>query len=159
MLVQCDLHPFGFDFAVRVLSQLLFVLLGLYFEAEAKQVVFILEEVLQNYILVFLQNAVFALDERRKQPQVLGSQLSRTFATGLNIKTIDQVSNLLLGDGRLDGLGVVLQDAHQALLDVLSVDVFGVFQEEVHPPRQVELILTVTHHDFLQKTVNPLKDI
>ena len=43
-----------------------------------------------------------------------------------------------------------MKDAHKALLNVLSVDIFGVLEEEVDPPGQVELVLLVTYHDLLQ---------
>lgn len=33
------------------------------------------------------------------------------------------------------------------------------FQEEVHPPRQVELVLAVSHHDLLEQAVDTFEDV
>jgi hypothetical protein len=72
---------------------------------------------------------------------------------------LDEVDDLFFGDCGLNRQGVVLQNTHQTLLDVLSVDVLGVFQEEVDPPRQVELVLAVSHHDLLKQAIDTLKDV
>lgn len=121
----------------------------LYFESIAIEILFVLEELLQNNVLIFLQNTSLAVDESGKETKILCGEVSASHAGSFSIETFDQIVDFLLSDCRLDGLGVVLKNPHKALLNVLSVDVFGVLEEEVDPPRQVKLVLLVAHHDFL----------
>jgi hypothetical protein len=85
--------------------------------------------------LVLFQDSCFAVDEGGEEAEVLGGELSSTHARGLGVEALDEVIDFLFGNGGLDSLGVILQDAHQALLYVLPVDVLGVFQEEIDPTR------------------------
>jgi len=131
----------------------------LYFETVAIVIFLILEELLQDNVLIFLQNTSFAVDEGGKETKILCGEVSAPHAGSLSIEAFDQIIDFLLSDCRLDGFGVVLKYPHKALLNVLSVDVFRVLEEEVDPPRQVELVLLVTHHDFLQQLVNALENL
>lgn len=96
----------------------------LYFESIAIEIFLIFEELLQNNILVFLQNSSLAVDEGRKESKVLCGEVTASHAGSLSIEAFDQIIDFLFSDGGLDGFGVVLKYAHEAFLDVLSVDVF-----------------------------------
>ena len=67
LFIQGDFDSFSFDFAERILRVLYLILFRLYFETIAKEILFIFEEVLQDYILILLQNAIVALYEGREE--------------------------------------------------------------------------------------------
>lgn len=100
--------------------------------------------------MVFLEDSSLTVDEGGEKTEVLGGQLSTPHAGSFSVEAFDEIVNLLLSDGCLDGLGVVLEDPHQAFLNILSIDIFGVLEEEIDPPGQVELVLFVAHNDLLK---------
>ena len=149
LLVQRDLHALGLDLAEGILRVLHLILLGLHLEAIAVLVDIVLEELLKDDVLVFLEHSGLTVDEGREQSQVLGGQLAASRPGSLGVEALDQIIDLLLGNGRLDGRRVVLQDANQAFLDVFPVDILGVLEEEIDPPREVKFVLLVPHHYLL----------
>lgn len=114
---------------------------------------------LKDDVLVFFEDAFFAADEGREEPKVFGGQFGCPLAVGLEVEALDEVDYFGFVNGCLDGLGVVLEDADKTLLNVLSVDVFGVFEEEVDPAGQVEFVFAVADYDLFEETIDAFKDV
>lgn len=125
------------------------IFLGFHLETIAVFVIVVLEEFLKDNVLVLLEDSGLAVDEGREKTKVLGGQLATSHPRSLSIEALNQIIYFLFGDGCLDGLRIVLKDADKTLLDVFSVDVLGMLEEEIDPSRKVKFILFISHHDLL----------
>jgi hypothetical protein len=112
--------------------------------------------VLQHQILVDFDDVVGAFDEGRQEPQVLDLG---PFFLGLLDEHLHEGGDGLFGDGLPNGDAIILEDADQALLDAGLVNLVRVLHNPLHPPRDIDSVLGVIHHDFLQQLVAVLEDL
>jgi len=89
LLVKCNFNAFSANLAEGILGSLLLILLGLNLEPVAIEIILILEEFLQDYVLVLLQNASLTVDESGEKTKILSGKLSASHARCLTVKTFD----------------------------------------------------------------------
>ena len=89
LLVKCNFNAFSTNLAEGILGSLLLILLGLNLEPVAIEIILILEEFLQDYVLVLLQNASLTVDESGEKTKILSGKLSASHARCLTVKTFD----------------------------------------------------------------------
>ena len=89
LLVERYLHSLGLYLAERVLRVLSLVFLGLYFEPIAKDVLLVFEKMLKDDVLVFFEDAFFAADEGREEPEVFSGQFGCPLAVSLDVEALD----------------------------------------------------------------------
>jgi hypothetical protein len=137
-----------------IVNLVVFPLLEL--ELETPFVLVVLEETVQNDLLVFLYDSIFAFDESREKSQVFCCQES--LAPCLLKERIDEFNDFVLGNGRLNRSRVVLQNANQTFLNVRSVYVVGMLEEKVDPSREVNSVVFISDGNLLEKLVSALKN-
>jgi hypothetical protein len=119
-------------------------------------VVLVVEEGPKNDLLVVPHHKVFSSDERREQPEMFGGHVS-CCRTGLLEKGSDLTVDGLAGYHVLDRLRVVLEDGQQTFLDETSIDLVGVFYEELQPSREENFIVLEILNSMLDQYVTQLE--
>lgn len=76
---------------------------------------------------------------------------------GFGEEGLDEFLDFMAVDGLLDRDGVVLQYADEGLLNEGAVDLFGMEEEQVHPPGQIDTVVLISAGDLLQQAIRYLK--
>lgn len=89
---------------------------------------------------------------------MFGGEISLIMLRCLLEEIIDQLVDSLLSDHSSDGDWVILEDIDQTLLDEWLVDVVRLLQEELNPPREVDLVLQEIFNDLLDQDVGQFEN-
>lgn len=89
---------------------------------------------------------------------MFGGEISLIVLRCLLEEIIDQLIDSLLGDHSSDRNRIILEDIDQTLLDEWLVDVVRLLQEELNPPREVDLVLQEILDDLLDQDVGQFED-